>query len=282
VTLLRRIIREPLFHFLLIGAFLFLWDAAVSPLSEEVRADDKRVVVTPETVRAIADRFQSTWRRAPTTEEITALVDGWVENEIMAREALALSLDVNDQVIRQRLVQKMTFLIDSAAVAAPPETQDLQAFLAARRSDYVVPGRVSFEQVYAGGSREEAEAILDALVQGTSPGSVGRPSLLPSGLRNEFGTAVDATFGTGFYKGLQTVELGVWAGPVESGYGYHLVRVSELQPETLPELDAVRARVEEDWRAQRRAEQAERVLAELRKAYTIEKPDMAQVEGLLQ
>src|SRR5688572_8267161 len=107
--MLRKLAAEPLVHFVLLGAALFALNAWLTPI------EGKQIVVGEARIRAIAENHRRTWQRAPTREELDALVDEFVREEVFYREALARGMDREDNTIRRRLRQKMEFLIEEAA-----------------------------------------------------------------------------------------------------------------------------------------------------------------------
>lgn len=277
MSLLRRVLREPLLHFLAIGAAVF---AVFAWLDESVPTEGPdQIVVTPERAEQLAATFQATWRRPPQAAELEALIDDFVAEEVLYREATALGLDQDDTVIRRRLRQKMEFLIDSAASAVPAEEAELQAHLDAYPARFAKGARVAFEQVFLGDVSQtgEIEALLQALDEGVDPLSLGRPTLLPfaMGLAPERG--VDSSFGPGFFTALASEPEVRWRGPVRSAYGNHLVRVTNWQPAEAPTLAEARDAVEADWRREQAETARAETLAQLTDRYAISRPEAGAV-----
>ena len=272
-----RLAREPLVHFMLIGAAVFAFYALVS-WPATTPADDE-IVVTPGDALQLADRFAAIWLRPPSPDELDSLIDEDIREEVLVREALNLSMDRDDPVIRQRLVQKMTFLMESAAGAMVPAEAELQAYYETHAADYARGTRLAFEQVFLGEAPSAAEVAeaLAVLREGVPPATVERGSLLPPAMPLAGAQPVDGTFGTGFFAALDGVDPGAWAGPVRSGYGLHLVRVTEREPGGMPAFAEIREQVEADWRRQKAAELAEAQYRRLAEAYAIRRPDGSAV-----
>jgi len=155
-----RWIREPLVHFTALGAVLFLAYAVASDL---FAVDGARQIVMDETaIEFLADGWQRQWQRPPTAEELRGLVDARIREEVLYREAQALGLDVNDVVVRRRMVQKMELLSQDLALLADPTDQELRAFFAEHPDDYVVPPRISFSHIYFNVDRRGAAVEDDA------------------------------------------------------------------------------------------------------------------------
>jgi hypothetical protein len=240
-------------------------------------------VVSPETAGQLAERFRSVWMRPPTSDELNRLIDEHIREEILVREALALSMDSDDAVIRQRLAQKMRFLLESAAGSVVVTDDELRTYFDENAGLYERGGRAAFEQVFLGEAPSEAEVetAAAALRAGTGAELVGRQTLLPATMPMAGARPVDAVFGDGFFARLEELELGAWSGPVVSGYGTHLVRVTGREPGGLPDFAAVRDQVETDWRRQRAADLVEAQYARMAEAYEVERPDGGALAGMV-
>jgi hypothetical protein len=278
---IRKILREPLLHFLVLGAGLFLLFGVVGRQAGE-RSD--RIVVTEAKIGNLAELFERTWRRAPTAAELEGLIDDHIKEEILYREAVALGLDRDDIVIRRHLRQKMEFVSADFADQAEPTEADLRAFLAEHPERFRAPARISFAQVYLSVDRRgedapgDAERMLVALNAGEAePIEVGDPFLLEQDHRDLRVPDVERLFGRAFAAAVAELPVGRWSGPVKSGYGLHLVLVRERSPARLPDLDQVRQAVAREWRAARRHEAHAAFYDALRAGYevTVERPPAA-------
>ncbi|MFO7900077.1 MAG: peptidylprolyl isomerase, partial [Planctomycetota bacterium] len=247
---MRTVIREPLVHFFLIGAALFALFAVLD--DSPPPAAENMLVVSEDDARRLAAEFGATWHRLPTVEELDHMIGERVREEVYVREALVLGLDRDDAVVRRRLQTQMEFLTESGAKAVHPDQATLQAHLEAHSGRFAEPPLVAFEQILLderiGG--EEVALVAARLNRGIDPGTAARPTLLPPMFRPSPVQAVDGNFGSGFFDALGALPVGLWAGPVETSLGRHLVRVTERRAARLPPLAEIRARVEQDWRAE--------------------------------
>jgi hypothetical protein len=277
----RAILREPLVHFLALGAGLFL---LYGLFGQEAGERSDRIVVTEAQIEGLAALFERTWRRPPTAAELDGLIADHIKEEILYREALALGLERDDLVIRRRLRQKMEFVSEDFADQAEPTEDELRAFLTEQPDRFRIPDRISFVQVYLSpdrrgeAARGDAERLLVALNAGASePAEAGDPFLLEQDHRNITTYEVERLFGRAFAARLAELPLGRWSGPVESGYGLHLVLVRERIEGALPDLDQVRDAVAREWQAARRQEASDALYEKLRAGYdvTIERPGAA-------
>ena len=278
---LQKVLREPLLHFVVLGAGLFVLFGVIGGSAEE-RPD--RIVVSAAKVENLAELFKRTWRRPPTQEELDGLIEDHVKEEILYREALALGLERDDIVIRRRLRQKMEFISEDVARPAEPTEDELQAFLAEHADRFRKPSRVSFAQVYLSPDRRgedawsDAERLLVALDTGRSdPAEAGDPFLLEQDYRELAAQDVERLFGGAFAAQVAELPVGRWSGPVESGYGLHLVLVRERIAARLPDLAEVRDAVANEWDAVRREEANRAFYEALRARYevTVERPAWA-------
>jgi len=271
MKLMLRLLREPLFHFIAIGGLIFALYAAVDD-TREAPADV--IVITPERIDQLAAGFKSVWNRMPTDDELDALIDEDVREEVYYREALALGLDRNDTIVRRRLRQKMEFFMDSSANLLEPVAGELEAYFAANEQTYRREPRLAFEQIYLG-ETPGAEAIslsLGALRSDPpiDPATLGQRSLLPARLGLSPPTAVDGVFGKGFFDLVAKLSPGEWAGPLVSAYGVHLVRILDTLPARTPPLKEVRDAVLWDWKAAKAREVRDQDYAERRKRFVVE------------
>jgi len=277
---MNRLLREPLFHFLLIGAALFALHALVA--RPERRAPHE-IVVTQGEVENLASGFAKLWNRPPSPEELLALVRDRVKEEVFYREALAMGLDQDDVVIRRRLRQKLEFVSDDLAGRATPTDSALTAYLAEHVERYRGSTALSFRQVYLNPDRHratlgaDAEALLAQLQGLRSPdaaATLGDATMLEHRFESASVAEVARVFGPAFAEAVSMLPTGEWRGPVESGFGMHFVLVTGRVPGERPELARVRDAVARDWLHDQRIAANERSYREMLARYQV------RVEGL--
>lgn len=275
--ILLKFLREPLFHFMILGAGLFVIYFAVNgPVS--IPAD--RIVVDETQALRLADQFQRTWMRPPTRQELQALAEDYVKEEILYREARALGLDQDDLVIRHRLRQKMEFLSADLAEPQAPTDAQLQAYYDANRERFQRPGRFSFQQVFLNPhsrSNDVKRAAVELLARlntepsfAVDPTSIGDATMLPALLDDVTLQEAANAFGYGFVRDIEKAPTGRWSGPYESSYGVHLVRITQREAGGLPALAEIRSLLEREWYAERRKEVNEHFYQTLRARYDVE------------
>lgn len=271
---MKAILREPLLHFLVLGAAVFALYGLVSKRGDE----PGRIVVTKGQVESMVVAFTGTWQRPPTREELEGLIRDRVREEVYYREALALGLDKDDTIIRRRLRQKMEFLSDDLVAQASPTDAELTAYLTAHPDPFRVERQFTFRQVYLDPGKHGdhlARDTADLLARLKRAGAradvsaLGDSVLLERSFAAVPASEVAKQFGEQFAATLGEVALGEWQAPVESGYGVHLVFVSERSEGRLPPLNEVRDAVAREWANARRLEANDKLYADMLKRYAV-------------
>lgn len=290
--MMRRALREPLLYFLLVGAALF----AVTDLLG--RNDGHRIVVSDADRARLSDQWRAQMGRAPTESQLQALIDQWIREEVYYREALAMGLDDDDVIIRRRLAQKLTFLTEDMATEDPPDEDTLRAYYKAHADRYAEPARFSFSHRYfSDDRRSDAEADARRALAGLNAAQTGASHRRPAtavtvSMASAADTAVTGAdagdpfmlqhdyvarsrreiaelFGNEFAAALVELPPGSWQGPVQSAYGWHLVRVDQQLPPRQPDFDQVAQQVTADFREDQRRRANEDYYQSLLRRYEI-------------
>ena len=275
----RRLLREPLVHFLAAGLVLFGLSAL---LGESFGAGDdrRRIEVSAGRIRQLSDTWTRQRGAPPTRAQLDGLIEDFIREEVLYREAIASGLDQGDAIVRRRLAQKVEFLAQSVASTVEPTDAELQAFFEANSERYVVPEQVGFEHVYfsrerRGPGAEEAARGALALLTGGGPAAaeaaaLGDRFMLQRAYPPQTRDQIRDLFGPRFAARVFELPPDVWTGPVESSYGAHLVRVRRRVPSRLPALAEVRGAVTRDLDEQRLRSAADEYYARLRARFEIE------------
>jgi len=260
-----------------LGALIFAAYSWLNPGASAQQAAST-VRITSQDVAWLADTWERQQQRPPTREELRGLVTEYLKEQLLAHEARAMGLDQDDLIVRRRLAQKLEFLVQDKLQQAEPTDEDLQRIYEASPDRYQSPARVSFIQIYFSRERRrdalaDAKAALAELNQSTSaarPPDIGDPLMLDAEILNADEQTVSGQFGNGFARTVFALQPGAWRGPIESAYGLHLVRVSDLQPAKRREFAEVKTQVLGDWREQQQREDSAKYFATLLKKYDVE------------
>ncbi|MEO1221817.1 MAG: peptidylprolyl isomerase [Pseudomonadota bacterium] len=256
--------REPLVHFALLGAVLYIaltWGGTPPDPSSRV------ISVGAAEKEKIAESWSLTMGRSPTDAELDQAIDAFVREEVLYREALRLGFDESDAIVRRRLVSKMDLSASLAAETAEPSEATLRAFFEANpdlySDDASANAILSFEQALYS-NENSALGDLEGGFAESEPTSLPR-SVSSTNLRD-----VEARFGKQFAEGLARLDPEEdWQGPIRSGFGWHLVRLTAREvPE--PDFDALRVSIANDWRNAEIKARKERAYETLASAYRID------------
>ena len=268
-------LKEPLLHFLILGAAIFLVYGAVA----EKGSSQQEIFISKGQQENLLNTFSRTWQRLPTPQEYQGLVKDYIRQEIAYRESREMGLDQNDIVIRRRLRQKMEMLAEDIAGLAPPTDAELQAYLDTHATQFMTEPTMTLRHVYFSIDKrgdqalQDAEALLLLLREQGSEAdtsTMGDTLPLPPYLERAAEFEIARLFGQPFVENLKNVESGEWAGPVTSGYGLHLVLVTDRTEAKASSLEEVRQEVEREFMSQRRQESVDGLYEKLAENYTIE------------
>ena len=275
---MKRLLKEPLLHFLVLGALLFGAYAWLNRGASARQGNGAGTVrITTSDVAWLADTWARQRQRPPTREELRGLVTEYLKEELLAREARAMGLDQDDLVVRRRLAQKLEFLVQDTSRLAEPTDEDLRRIYEANLEQFQTRARISFTHVFfnresrsdAAADAKAALAELSHSPPATRPSDTGDPWLLDAEVLSADEQTVSGQFGTEFARAAFALQPGAWHGPIESAYGLHLVRVSDAEPAKRREFAEVKAQVLDLWRDQRQREDYERYFAALLKKYDV-------------
>jgi len=278
----RRWLREPLLLFLLVGALLFGVYRWLHP-ETGTRENINRIAITEDDLRQMSVGWMAQGRPPPAPEQWRSLVETRVREEVLYREALALGLDRDDTIVKRRLAQKMEFLAEDISNLSEPEPGELKMWFAKNADRFALPPRASFRHVYFSpdhrgkSARADAERVLLRLAgkssDAPSVASSGDPFMFQDYYGDRSSEQVAAQFGPQFARVLFEEKPGAWRGPIESGYGWHLVFVDSITPGRVPALEEIESDVKAAWIADRREETRRKMYDVMRARYEVVLPD---------
>lgn len=275
---MKRLLREPLLHFVVLGALLF----AVYQYAEHRRGSapgSTQIQLSLDELARVALLFQVQWQREPTPEELGRLVESKVQGEILYREALALGLDKDDEIVKRRMAQKMQFLAEDVAAAREPTAAELKSWYAKNSDKFAQPSRVSFRHLYFSPDVRGARAHDDAAKALVKLEGQPQDSKLAGALADRFmfqdyyrdraPEHLGREFGPKFAMAIAKLAPGAWQGPVESGFGWHLVFVDTLVPGRVPAFEEIEAEVKNAWLVEQKALAWDKTYKDIRAKYTV-------------
>lgn len=283
---LRRLLGEPLVHFFAVGALVFgaYWLHAPQPSA----ADSKKIEISADDVRQIVVAWLAQGRSPPTRDQLRSLIDQKVSEEVLFREGQALGLDRNDQIIKRRVAQKMDFLAADVAALQEPDKGELERWYAAHAERFAVPPHLGFRQLYfspdrhRGNARDAAQAALRAIAGKAADSAEVAAFADPTTLRGYYSHVTPQLmlkeFGPAFAQELFRLEPGGWRGPIQSGYGWHLVWIDSMEQGRVPSFAEVEADVKSAWRDARYQEIKRTALEEMRSHYTVVVPALDTID----
>jgi hypothetical protein len=276
--------REPLLHFLLIGAALFVCYDILGEGDSE--APPKRILVNSGQVAQLAANFERTRMRQPTQDEIDAMVESHVREEIFYREAMAMGLDQNDPMVRRRMRMKLEFMLEDLS-GQDAGDEVLSDFLGQNPDRFRDEARVSFHQVYLNPDlrpdlEKDARRLLSRLNDDNDPETLGDRTLVPRTYQLAPQSEVARDFGDAFARQIVLLPVGEWSGPIYSPFGAHLVKIDSRTDARLPELAEIRDEVLRDYLAEKREQQKNLAYEKLRESYDVAvEPLNASATGVL-
>jgi parvulin-like peptidyl-prolyl isomerase len=275
---MKRFLREPLVHFLLIGAGLF----GLYSFTQDGRttaAPSKEIRLSLDEITQLVLLFRAQWRRPPTPQELDRMVENKVQQEILYREALAMGLDKDDEIVKRRMAQKMQFLAEDVAAAREPTSAELKVWFEKNGARFAQPPRLSFRHLYFSPDRRGTRAQEDAgktlaklagqPVDAKVAASPADPFMFQEYYRDRAPEYLGREFGPQFALTVAKLPSGSWQGPIESGFGWHLVFVDTVIPGRVPAFEEVESEVKTAWLAEQKAQAWEKAYKEMRAKYTV-------------
>lgn len=274
---LRKLAGEPLVHFLLIGAGIYAVYGALS--TGEADNDERTVTVAAGEIQALTDQWIRSMSRPPTEDELDSIIQRHVRVQILYREALAMGMDKGDVVIERRLAQKVEMLAQGLMTPEEPSEEELIAWYAENSDRFKRPDLYTITQIFfdpdkrGAATLDDARAAIDKLnaLDRLPPdfSDYGDRLMLESYYANVSTLELSKLFGMTFAKQIVELELGVWQGPVLSGYGAHVVQVSDEVLVPLPAIDDVKQQITEEWMARQVNNLSERFIEKLISRYEV-------------
>lgn len=268
VNKFKRIIREPIFLFFILGSLLYLFYSAATNYYNK---KNNQIIISFSQIELLKDSFEKTWNRTATETELKTLIENYIKDEVFYREAVSMGLDKSDLAIKRRLRQIMELLLDDYSSVIPSEDQ-LQKFLSEHPEDFQLDPTISFTHHYFSmDAKDEAINQLSLLHKGLIIDDKNRKKLsfIPDHFENERRSEVSRQFGDLFASQVFDIKTDTWLGPLESAYGWHLVKVSNQSPGLVPPLNEIWDQVEREWSLEKKMEMKQEQFEKMRERYAI-------------
>jgi hypothetical protein len=270
---MKKILKEPLFHFLLIGAFLFL----LFDMVNTSETDSKDIIIDQSDIARLVNTWEMQWKRKPTIEELTNLLQSNIKQEVFYLEALNMNLDHNDEIIKRRLSQKMEFLSNDLASMTKPSDDELKEYFDEHVEKYLTPFVYSFYQVpftldssghdYFKKAQNVLKNNQDATLEIMK--TKGDRFTFPNEFVKTTSYQLAQQLGSGFSESIATVPINTWVGPIDSGFGTHLVFITKREAPKNPEFESVRREIERDFAYEKEKLVNQAIYDEMKKGYRI-------------
>ncbi len=259
-------LREPLLHFLVLGGLLFAVDHLLVGRTDDIHT----IVVGAEVDDRARQLFKESRNRAPTAEEMTALRQVWLDNEVLYREGLALQVDKGDDTIRERVIFKALSIVDANINLPPIDDKQLREWFETHRNKYDQPARFDFQEAVLAG--ENSEATVRALVANlnSSPAGDAKADLRVFKQRPR-GNLVQS-YGEDFAKQLEEAPVNEWRA-YATREGWRAMQLTTVTPPQSAEYESLRGVVQQDWTDATSAELRTAAVRQLAKKYTIKTSD---------
>ena len=285
-TKLNTFLREPLLHFLLIGAGLFFLFSQINNPQVET---GHRIIITQANLDRLATIWLKRMGRPPSAQEREQQLEHYIREQVLYREAMAMGLDQGDVIVSRRLAQKMEYLFNDLSFIPEPTETELVSFLSEHASQFTLPATITFSQIFLDpGERDQeinkdAEQLLEQLKETTSEVdtiNLGDRSLLPYEFTKERENEITSMFGAAFTNQAFALPVNSWQGPITSEYGVHLIYINSYTEARLPPLAEIRERVASEWRSTKQHEANEIFYQSLYQRYEIILDDSVAKDAL--
>jgi hypothetical protein len=262
-SLLPQWLKEPLLHFMVLGALVFAADYFIAGRTN----DPHTIVVGPEVDQEARQLFKGSRGRDPNAEELTALRRVWLDNEVLYREGLAMQVDKGDTAIRERVIFKALSVVDANTKLPAVDNKVLRDWFEKHRDKYDEPARYDFQEAVLGADTSEAavRAFVEALNNGT-------PSDAKAGLQVFKGRPhanLVQSYGPEFAKALEESPAGGEWRALPTKEGLRAMRLEAITPAKAAVFEPLRNVVQQDWTDAVMAEQRTAAVRALAKKYTV-------------
>ena len=270
--MIKRILQEPLLHFLVVGALLFFY------LSSTDTETKPQVTISQGKIKQLTAQFTKTRQRTPSDDELKALIKNQIREDLAFEHGIKMGLVENDSIIKRRIQQKIEFMLNDSIASLEPSRKDLEAYLTSHKERYTIAPIYSFKHIYINPQKHDD---IDTFIEELQNQDLNKnyknlgDSIILEGRYTHISTAqIARLFGSKFANSLDTISLNRWQGTIESGYGMHLVFIENKIPKHLAKLEEVEAQLRRDFRVDAQKKALNAFYDELKKEYIVNVEEM--------
>lgn len=257
-TVLRK---NSIYLFIIIGCALFFIEYINT-------TDTNTILVSKETHQIIRTQLEKKLRHSPSDTQINQSIQRYIDEEVLYQEALAIGLDQNDPMIRQRLIQKMLFYLNDD-FEQEPSTEQLHSFF--KEQNYELSNFYAFQHIFFDRANlVSKDIVLDQIAEGKDWQTLGDTSPLPQHHTPVPINTIAKRFGPNFKIKLPLLSLETWEGPIESFYGYHFVYITHITEGKKVSFETIKDTIKKDYLKQKKSQQTRQAIDDLRDRYTID------------
>ena len=263
-SLVTSLMRKPLFHFILIGALIYVFYGYFNEKAAESVESDLTITVTQGEIKFMEDSWQKRWNRPPTEEEKDGFINAYIKEMVFYRVALEMGLDKNDVMIRRLLGQKVQFITNDLIKPQEPGENELKVYFKNNIDSYTLPEWITMTQIFFDPDLRDDKTLTDAEntigllkkidINSVNPNDYGDRLMLQNHYPNLTEAEIARLFGSEFAKSIIELKTNEWHGPILSGYGPHILYLHSRQKSDPPDFDKVRDLVLENWIEEKKKE----------------------------
>lgn len=268
--------KEPFLHFLLLGLIIFVVNAIVN--RTESNSDSEQIIIDDQDINRLIAQYKQVWNEEPQKSTIQKLMDQYVESEIMYREALAMNLDHNDEIIKRRLKQKYEFLVSDLITSRAPTDSELNAYYEDNKEQFKAESSYSFSQFYFSPDlrikplSDAKKFLQDVSAQNAKPVDITvktDPLHVKTTFENASASKIRSDFGLDFQTQLQGDQSLGWRGPLSSGFGIHVVYVHQINQSTFKDFHEHKDQIRQAFEAAQIRKYNQDLLNQVRSNYSV-------------
>jgi hypothetical protein len=250
---------KKIFIFLSIALFLYLFDWLLN-------GDDENIIyVSDNDIDFLVSTWNDQMQNPPNKKELKTIIENFIQNEALYREALKLNLERGDIIVKRRLVQKLGFLKQEEGVKIPNDSE-LKKYFDENKGEFRIPKRLSFNHIFFSKESRSLEEVRRYLVNKSVKSD---PFLLGRNFSDKTIRQIQRDFGDKFASSLDKLTTLKKNLIIESIYGWHVVNVSNIEDSYLPEFNSIKDKLLDTYLLVKKDEVLKKYTEDLIKSYDV-------------